>query len=133
VVMPWVVAWRSLYGCVPSRRSARSAGLCRKFWTGGGCPLAVISQAQVDGLSTRLQDEDVRVVIGMRYGGPSIAAALDELTAVGCHRLIVFPMYPQYASATTGSSLERVHRLLAERRVVPSIRTVPPYFEQPNY
>lgn len=133
VDLPRALWWPILYGSVLPRRPARSARLYRKIWTCDGSPLAVISQAQVDGLSTRLQDEDVRVVIGMRYGGPSIAAALDELTAVGCHRLIVFPMYPQYASATTGSSLERVHRLLAERRVVPSIRTVPPYFEQPNY
>ncbi len=66
-------------------------------------------------------------------GGRRSASAVDELLAAGCDRLVALPMYPQYASATTGSSLERVFDVLGSKRVVPSVRTVPPYFDAPEY
>ncbi|HUL72865.1 MAG TPA: ferrochelatase, partial [Vicinamibacterales bacterium] len=76
---------------------------------------------------------NVRVVTAMRYGEPSIAAALAALGADGIDRLLAFPMYPQYAGATTGSSLERLFELARAMRVVPSIRVVPPYYADPDY
>jgi ferrochelatase len=69
----------------------------------------------------------------MRYGQPSIEHALDELERERADRILAFPMYPQYSSATTGSSLERLFQLVERRRVVPSIRVVPPYFADPRY
>jgi ferrochelatase len=124
-----------LYLGVLPRRPARSARLYRKVWTAAGSPLAVITQAQADGLASRLCADEVEipVAVGMRYGRPSIAAAVDELIAAGCDRLVALPMYPQYASATTGSSLQRAFDVLGQRRVVPSVRTVPPYFDAPEY
>jgi len=124
-----------LYLGVLPRRPARSARLYRKVWTAEGSPLAVITQAQADALASRLRADgvDIHVAVGMRYGRPSIAAAVDELIGAGCDRLVALPMYPQYASATTGSSLERVFEVIGRRRVVPSVRTVPPYFEAPEY
>ncbi len=119
-----------LYFGVLPRRPARSARLYRKVWTAEGSPLAVITQAQADALASRLRADgvEIHVAVGMRYGRPSIAAAVDELVGAGCDRLVALPMYPQYASATTGSSLERVFEVLGRRRVVPSVRTVPPVF-----
>jgi len=125
-----------LYGAVLTRRPAESAKLYRKVWTPEGSPLAVISERQARGLSQRLSaiaSCDVPVVVGMRYGNPSIAAALDRLSAAGVDRVLAFPMYPQYAGATTGSSLEKLFEVAGKRRVVPSIRVVPPYFEDPGY
>jgi protoporphyrin/coproporphyrin ferrochelatase len=124
-----------LYLGVLPRRPARSARLYQKVWTADGSPLAVITQAQADGLASRLRSDNsaVQVAVGMRYGRPSIAAAVDELVAAGCDRLVALPMYPQYASATTGSSLARLFDVLGSKRVVPSVRTVPPYFEAPEY
>jgi ferrochelatase len=77
--------------------------------------------------------EPVRVAVGMRYGQPSIEQALDTLVDGGCDRIVALPMYPQYASATTGSSLERLFSCLGRRRVVPPVRVVPPYFADPWY
>ena len=124
-----------LYFGVLPRRPARSARLYRKVWTAEGSPLAVITRAQADALASRLRADgvEIHVAVGMRYGRPSIAAAVDELIGAGCDRLVALPMYPQYASATTGSSLERVFEVIGRRRVVPSVRTVPPYFEAPEY
>jgi ferrochelatase len=69
----------------------------------------------------------------MRYGNPSVASAVEHLLASGCDRLLAFPLYPQYASATTGSSLEEVFRVVMPKRVVPAVRVVPPYPDEPAY
>jgi ferrochelatase len=69
----------------------------------------------------------------MRYGRPSARDAIDRLFAAGVDRLLAFPMYPQYAGATTGSSLEQLLGELARRRVVPAVRVVPPYYADPGY
>jgi ferrochelatase len=125
-----------LYLRILRTRPAQSARLYQRIWTEAGSPLAVITNAQAAGIAERL-DRDapgrVKVVVGMRYGNPSMASALEALTAAGCDRILAFPMYPQYASATTGSSLEELARLMAPRRVIPSIRIVPPYFDDPAY
>jgi ferrochelatase len=127
-----------LYLAVLPRRPARSARLYRKVWTPQGSPLAVITHAQAEGLAAALgasaaQDGSIRVAVGMRYGRPSIASAVDQLVADGCDRLVALPMYPQYASATTGSSLERLFDVVGRQRVVPSVRTVAPYFDASEY
>lgn len=125
-----------LYLRILRTRPAQSARLYQRIWTEAGSPLAVITDAQAARLAERLAQHApgrVKVVVGMRYGNPSMASALEALTAAGCDRILAFPMYPQYASATTGSSLEELARLIAPRRVVPSIRIVPPYFDDPLY
>jgi ferrochelatase len=144
--------WPILYGIVLRTRPARSARLYQKVWTEDGSPLLATSLAQAEGLRARLArgggrpatgegphaaaddgQATVPVAVAMRYGSPSIAAAADALLAAGCDRLLGFPMYPQYAGATTGSSLERLYAHLAAKRVVPAIRVVPPYFDDPAY
>ncbi len=129
--------WPILHLIVLRTRPARSAALYRKVWTPDGSPLLTTTMAQAAGLGERLERAhgagSVHVAIGMRYGQPSITAGVEALLACGCERLLAFPMYPQYAGATTGSSLERLYADLAARRVVPPVRVVPPYFEDPAY
>jgi ferrochelatase len=132
--LPRAIWWPVLYLSVLPRRPARSARLYRKVWTTEGSPLAVTTEAQARGLQASLGAESgVVVEVGMRYGRPSIETAVDRLAKAGCDRILAFPMYPQYASPTTGSSLEELFRVLGQKRVVPSVRTVPPYFESPEY
>jgi ferrochelatase len=104
-------------------------------WTAEGSPLAVTTARQADELGRRLRARgvDVRTAVAMRYGQPSIERAVDALLADGCDRLVAVPMYPQYAGATTGSSLERLFAVIGARRVVPPVRVLPPYFEAPAY
>jgi len=125
-----------LYGAVLTRRPGQSAKLYRKVWTPQGSPLAVITQAQAEALVERLSaaaGRRVPVVVGMRYGNPSIASALERLSADGVDRVLAFPMYPQYAGATTGSSLEKLYLEVGKRRLVQSLRVVPPYFADSGY
>jgi len=129
--------WRPiLHGIVLRTRPAKTAELYRSIWTPDGSPLAVTTHAQAVALEARLTamaGEPVPVRVGMRYGNPSIASALDALAAEGVDRVLAFPMYPQYAGATTGSSLEKLFAESGGRRIVPSIRVVPPYYADPDY
>jgi ferrochelatase len=135
VDLPRLVWWPILHGIVLRTRPRTSAALYRKVWTPGGSPLLVTTTGQAVGLETRLAQagRPVRVVVGMRYGEPSIASAVAALIREGVDRILAFPMYPQYAGATTGSSLECLFEHIAGARVVPSIRVVPPYYEDPGY
>ncbi|MFI5177321.1 MAG: ferrochelatase [Vicinamibacterales bacterium] len=127
--------WPILHLIVLQTRPRASARLYQKVWTPEGSPLAVTTARQASLLEARLTaaGASVRVVTAMRYGEPSIATALEALAAEGIERFLAFPMYPQYAGATTGSSLERLFDLARTRRVVPAIRVVPPYYADPDY
>ncbi len=133
--LPRAVWWPILHFYVLRTRPRASARLYRKVWTPEGSPLAVTTMRQASLLQARLTSDgyDVRVVPAMRYGNPSIASALDVLTREGIDRIVAFSMYPQYAGATTGSSLEKLFEVAGAMRVVPSIHVVPPYYADPLY
>lgn len=125
-----------LHGAVLPRRPSRSAELYRRVWTDAGSPLLVTSRAQAEGVRSRIEARAGRRVVAavaMRYGSPSTEAAVDALVAAGADRIIALPMYPQYAGATTGSSLEELFGVLGRRRVIPAVRVVAPYFDDPGY
>ena len=130
-----------LYLFVLTRRPARSAALYANIWTDEGSPLMVHSQAQTRGLQERL-GAAYRVVLGMRYGEPSIAHAVQSLEQEGIERILVFPMFPQFSCATTGSIYDAVNRAALGRRCpwffdrkrqMPALRFVPPYADHPAY
>ncbi len=128
--------WFILRLLVLPRKSPKSAELYRRVWTREGSPLLVISRAQARGLETELNrraPDRFKVVLGMRYGSPSIASAVAELREWGAERLLLLPAYPQYAGATTGSTYDEVFAELSKLRHVPALRVVPPYFDHPAY
>ncbi|ODS58612.1 MAG: ferrochelatase [Acidobacteria bacterium SCN 69-37] len=129
--------WAILNGVVLVTRPARSARLYASVWSPEGSPLLVTSEAQARALEAQLADTmgdgAPCVAVAMRYGNPSTERAVADLRARGCNRFLAFPMYPQYASATTGSSLEDVMRVLMPERVVSPLRVVPPYPDDPAY
>ncbi len=136
VDLPRAVWWPILYLIVLPTRPRQSARLYRKVWTPAGSPLLVTTRLQAQALERALSETHgapVRVAVAMRYGEPSVARAIADLTRAGVDRLLAFPLYPQYASATTGSSLQELFEHLEPRRVVPSIRVVPPYYDDPAY
>lgn len=125
-----LVWWFVLNFLILPRRPARSAALYRRVWTDQGSPLLLHSLAQAQGLSRRLGAR-VQVEVGMRYGNPSIASALERMQ--DCDRVLIFPMFPQYTSATTGSVHDAVFEHYGRTRVIPALRTVPPYYQHPAY
>jgi len=124
--------WLLLNLIVLPRRPKVSAELYRRIWRPEGSPLLVTTRAQADGLARALGPA-ARVAAGMRYGKPSLKAAIDELCAAGVDRILLFPQYPQYSAATTGSTCDEVFRWLPRRRAVPALRVVPSYYAHPAY
>jgi ferrochelatase len=131
-----VLWWFVLRLLVLPRRPRRSAALYQRIWSAEGSPLLVISRSQARALEAALnrhEPERFKVVLGMRYGSPSIGSAMRELRDWGAERLLLFPLYPQYAGATTASTYDEVFRELSKLRFVPALRVVPPYYVHPGY
>jgi protoporphyrin/coproporphyrin ferrochelatase len=132
-----VLWWVILNGIILPRRSKQSAALYKKVWTPEGSPLLRITSAQARGLQERLRitsnDVEIRAEVAMRYGNPSTGLAIDTLCDWGAEEILLLPMYPQYSAPTTGSTYDEVFRELTRRRAVPTLRVVPPYYEDPLY
>jgi ferrochelatase len=98
-------------------------------------PLKTITRSQAEKLSASLADIDQRIVVdwAMRYGNPSIRSRMAALTEQGCDRILILPLYPQYAAATTATVGDEVFRALATMRRQPAIRIAPPYYDDPVY
>ena len=137
------VAWMPLLHAVVLRvRPARSAAKYAAIWTNDGSPLLVHSAKQkvlLSGyLGQRMKKEglpsDLCVVeLGMRYGQPSIAAALDKLRAAHCEKILVLPLYPQYAASTTASTLDAVAAYCGTLRRVPALRFIDSFHDDRGY
>src|SRR3984893_7949435 len=129
--------WKLLLnGVILQIRPRRKARDYRKIWNNekNESPLKTITRAQSDRLAADISDHDHVVVDwAMRYGNPSIRSRIEALTAHGCGRLLVVPLYPQYSAATSATVCDEVFRVLAEMRVQPTLRVTPPYYDDPDY
>jgi len=98
-------------------------------------PLKTITRSQAHKLSAALARRGKRVAVNwaMRYGNPSIRSRLAALAAQGCERILVVPLYPQYAAATSATVCDEVFRALMTMRWQPALRIAPPYFDEPAY
>jgi protoporphyrin/coproporphyrin ferrochelatase len=98
-------------------------------------PLKTITRAQSDKLDEMLDkvDRRIRVDWAMRYGNPSIRSRLEALAAQDCQRILIVPLYPQYAAATTATVCDEVFRALSSMRFQPTLRVAAPYFAEPAY
>jgi len=126
------IAWKPiLYGIILRTRPRKSAEAYKQVWTNEGSPLRAIAQRQAVALRERLPG--VSVHYAMRYGNPGIAAAIENMMAEGCTRILAAPLYPQYCAATTATANDALFAALAGMRVQPAIRTLPPYYDDPLY
>ena len=125
--------WCILNGAILPFRAPRSAAAYREVWTEEGSPLLVNSQRQLAALRAAFDDEQLVFELGMSYGEPSIASALRRLHDANCSRLLVLPLYPQYAASTVGSVFDAVAKELSSWRLVPHLRMIAGYGERPAY
>lgn len=130
--------WKTLLNTVVLQVAApRAAASYQKIWdtVENDSPLRVFSRQQAEKLQHALvdADENVRVAYGMRYGNPSIDSAVKELKTAGCERIVLLPLYPQYAGATTAAAYEATFEALKQWRWVPALSTVAPYHDHPDY
>ena len=125
-----------LNGIILRIRPRRKARDYRKIWNteNNESPLKTITRAQAEKLAAGIADHDHVVVDwAMRYGNPSIRSRIDALTAQGCGRLLVVPLYPQYSAATSATVCDEVFNVLSGMRAQPTLRVTPPYYDDPNY
>lgn len=117
------------------RRPRALAPRYREIWWEEGSPLLVGSRRQAEGVEKELAARGIRIVaaVGMRYGNPSIAAAMDELRDRGCERVLVVPLYPQYAASTTATAIDKVADYAGRRRNQPELRFIKRYADDPAY
>lgn len=136
VEIPRGLWWPILHGVILNTRPAKSAKKYASIWMPEGSPLQVYTERQAKLLKGRLgQDGLPEMVVdwAMRYGGPSIADALEHMKAGGCRRILVLPLYPQYAASATASVIDEVARCLRHWRNQPEIRWVRSFPDHPGY
>ncbi len=136
VEIPRAVWWPILNGIILNTRPKKSAEKYASIWTDEGSPLKVHTEKQATLLAGYLGHQgvrDVAVAWAMRYGAPSVPQALEELKADGCTRILVVPLYPQYAASTTASVMDEVARCLLAWRNIPEIRYVRSFHDHPGY
>lgn len=126
-----------LHGIILNVRPGQSARKYAEIWAPEGSPLAVHTARQASLLTERLRSrhgESAPVVDhAMRYGRPSIADALARLREAGCERILVLPLYPQYAASTTASVMDAVGAWLAKTRNIPEVRFVKHFHDHDAY
>ena len=127
-----------LNGIILNTRPAKSAEAYKTVWDseGPGAPLLNISKRQIDAIASYVKPKintEIEFELGMRYGNPSIGSALQKLQAKGCQKILVLPLYPQYAGATTASTFDAVNEELKDWRWVPEMRTISQYARHPGY
>lgn len=132
IEIPPLVWQPILRGIILNTRPAKSAEAYRKVWAEDGSPLAAITRAQAQAMDAAFGDA-VMVDWAMRYGEPTIHDRLAALHDAGCDRILLAPMYPQYCAATTATVVDRAGDWLREQRWQPTLRTLPPYHDDPLY
>jgi ferrochelatase len=142
VEIPRALWFLILHGIVLRVRPAQSARRYAAIWTKDGSPLLVHGVKQrslLQGLlGQRLKEAGLpsdlaAVELAMRYGQPGIDDALDRLKAAGCDRILVVPLYPQYAASTTASALDAVYARARKLRRMPALRAIDGFHDEPAY
>ena len=123
--------WPLLRGVILPIRSPRVAKLYQSVWMEEGSPPMVYSRRQQQALAARLPDTPV--ALGMSYGSPSLASAVDDLLAQGVEHIVVLPLYPQYSCSTVAAVWDELARILAKKRAIPGISFIRDYAEHPDY
>lgn len=135
VEIPRLIWWLILNLIILRIRPKKSAAKYRTVWTEEGSPLLAIGKRQVAALEAGFKARrwGVRVELAMRYGNPSVASVMDSLRKDAFDRILILPLYPQYAAATTASSFDAVFDWAKPVRNVPELRLVKHYHDHPAY
>ena len=130
------IIWQIILNCfILTFRPSKSAHAYKQIWMKdiNESPLRYFTNLQSKKLSHRIGNNNIIVDFAMRYGNPSIKDKLDFLKDEGCENIIVFPLYPQYAAATTATVCDEVYRNLMKMRWQPSLQIIPHYESHPAY
>lgn len=134
---PRLIWWPLLNGVILTTRPGRKGKDYDSIWNRerDESPLRTITRSQSEKLAAALSDAAPKLVVdwAMRYGNPSIASRIDALQKEGCDRLLLVPLYPQYAAATSATVCDKAFDKLKEMRWQPALRVAPPWADDPVY
>ncbi len=130
--LPWLIRKFLVNIIIVPFRAHRSSLKYRRLWTGEGSPLLINLEKLVNKLRHRLNGK-YEVIGAMRYGSPSLKKVLEDLSDDPPASVIVFPLYPQYASSTTGSVNELTISILGGFEANPGLKVVKQYYDNPSY
>ncbi|GAD54718.1 ferrochelatase [Limimaricola cinnabarinus] len=127
-----------LQGIILSKRPQKSGAAYRSIWNEelNESPLRTITRAQTEALRARFEAEHgdaVQVEFCMRYGNPSTKSVVRRMVENGCRKILFFPLYPQYAGATSATANDAFFKALSKEKWQPTARVVDPYFDRPDY
>tara|TARA_B100000965_G_scaffold109881_1_gene90789 strand:+ start:285 stop:1277 length:993 start_codon:yes stop_codon:yes gene_type:complete len=116
-------------------RPSKTSKAYKKIWMKDKnmSPLRYYTLKQTEKLSNELRSENLIIDYAMRYGDPSIKKKIKELQSMGCENIIILPLYPQYAAATTATVCDEVYRTLMKMRWQPNLHIIPHYESEPMY
>ena len=116
-------------------RPSKTAKAYKEIWMKDKdmSPLLYYTQMQAQKVSSLISNENLIIDFAMRYGNPSIKSKIKKLHEAGCENLVILPLYPQYAAATTATVCDEVYRTLMEMRWQPSLKIIPHYESNPLY
>ena len=116
-------------------RPSKTAQAYKKIWKKdtNESPLLYYTRSQAEKLKKKVGSQNIIVEFAMRYGNPSIKSKLNLLKNLGCENIIILPLYPQYAAATTATVCDEVYRSLMGMRWQPSLQVIPHYESEPFY
>lgn len=130
--IPWLARKILVNGIIVPFRAPKSAKIYQKLWTDKGSPLLYHSNRAKELLQTQL-GSDHTVHLAMRYKNPSIPSVLEEMRKANYQKIVVLTMFPQYASASTGSALELAMKEISKWWVIPELKFVSQYYDHPKY
>jgi len=122
-----------LHGIVLRVRPAKSAQLYESIWMQEGSPLLLYSKKQKTQLQARIESENLKVVLAMNYGNPSIADEMEKLHQWGVRKLIIVPLFPQYSSTTTASIWDSIQKNLSKWRDIPEVCFIRDFADHPKW
>ena len=136
IEVPRLIWWPILHGFILPFRPKASAEKYAKIWIAEGSPLKVHTERQTERLrevlAARLKNPPL-VEYAMNIGKPSVADVLTRMQQQGCERILVIPMFPQYAASSTAVAMDNVFAVLKKMRNQPALRTVKQYHDHPGY
>lgn len=131
--IPYIPRKILVNGIIAPTRKFKSSAEYKKVWTEKGSPLLLYTEELLEKLKARFEGEDVTVEMAMRYQSPSMDDVLAKMQKANYDKLVIVPLYPQYASATTGSTIEKAMDIISKWYVIPEVSMVSQFYDDPRY
>lgn len=132
IELPTVLRWLLLNCIILPFRTKKSTHAYKSIWQPNGSPLLTNSILLKTSIQNVLGDK-FKVALGMTYGDPSIASAIQELQSANVQKIIVLPLFPQYSSAANGAAIQKALQIIAREKVIQSVYVINQFYNDPNY